>query len=530
MEIMTSPYKNAADSPSRQLLYELSRLGISNQENFYARLDRESKEREAVHREALAAAAAEHDRIRRNAENEREKLELQLQAEQRRREEEERKELEKIRQERAEREIAEKRREIERAKTAELEARRLDEARRAAAAAASAAKADKERRDAEAAETARQLKEAQDARAREKDEAKHAEKRAKDAALLAQKKANEQLDLQNSQASLAAQPIRKPTRNPQREAEHQRYVEIHQNLKKLRKFMMAEAQKQPAFKQRMGDLRREIKKCVGQLIEGKGVNKVPLSQLMAVFREAAQVPEPRVDVSLFLASRPQQADTQAPALLLYLLNILAKAVVSQFIDEGGVSPKSADPVGIVASHIFSIGEFRWQGLSLIDILIAKMHVVCPVIWGIYGDESTTEGKLRIGWWQEEKNTNSPTWVSSQEHNQRMTGLGAGFAALAMRNYEKAKLDNPYPNVHYWKALAAIINVPPAEITQTHFVVLKAMIENYETRFLEFYGDAALAVLRVALLEFPSRGQQQSVAAKALAGLADVFRLTKKLNL
>lgn len=112
----------------------------------------------------------------------------------------------------------------------------------------------------------------------------------------------------------------------------------------------------------------------------------------------------------------------------------------------------------------------------------------------------------------------------------MTGLGAGFAALAMRNYEKAKLDNPYPNVHYWKALAAIINVPPAEITQTHFVVLKAMIENYETRFLEFYGDAALAVLRVALLEFPSRGQQQSVAAKALAGLADVFRLTKKLNL
>ena len=112
----------------------------------------------------------------------------------------------------------------------------------------------------------------------------------------------------------------------------------------------------------------------------------------------------------------------------------------------------------------------------------------------------------------------------------MTGLGAGFAALAMRNYEKAKLDNPYPNIHYWKALVAIINVPPAEITQTHFVVLKAMIENYEPRFLEFYGDAALAVLRIALVDFPRRGQQQSVAAKALAGLADVLKRTKKLNL
>lgn len=243
-----------------------------------------------------------------------------------------------------------------------------------------------------------------------------------------------------------------------------------------------------------------------------------------------QVPEPTVDISMFLASRPQQADTQAPALLLYLLNILGKAVISQFIDEGGVSPKSADPVGIVASHIFSTVEFRWHGLSLIDILIAKMHVVCPVIWGIYGDESTTEGKLRIGWWREDKDTASPTWVSSQEHNQRMTGLGAGFAALSMRNYEKSKLENPYPRTHYWKALVAIINVPPAEITQTHFVVLKAMIENYESRFLEYFGDAALAVLRIALVDFPRRGQQQSVAAKALAGLADVLKRKKNLYL
>lgn len=276
MEIMTSPYKTAADSPSRQLLWELSRLGISNQENFYARLDRESKELEAVHRDALAAAAAQHDRIRRNAELEWEKLELQLQAERRRREEEERKELERIRQEKADREIAEKRREIERAKTAELEARRLVEAQRAEAAAAAAAKAEKERQDAEAA---RQLKKAQDAEARHKEEARGAEKRAKDAALLAQNKAKEQLDLRKSQASLAAQSTKTPTRNPEREAEHQRYVEIHRNLKQLRKFMMAEAQKQPPFKQRMGDLRREIKKCVGQLIEGKGVNKLPVSSL-----------------------------------------------------------------------------------------------------------------------------------------------------------------------------------------------------------------------------------------------------------
>lgn len=279
MEIMTSPYKNAADSPSRQLLYELNRLGISNQENFYARLDRESKEREAVHRDALAAAAAQHDRIRSNAEYEREKVEQQLEAEQRKREEEEeqeRKERERIRQEKADREIAEKRKEIERVKAADLKAKQLAEAQ----------KAEKIRRDAEAAETARKLKEKEVAEARQKEEARQAEIRAKDSALLAQKRAKEQLDLQNPQASLGAPSTRTSTRNPQREAEHQRYIEIHQNLKQLRKFMMAEAQKQPPFKQRMGDFRREIKKCVGQLIEGKGVNKIPVSSVGHLHEES----------------------------------------------------------------------------------------------------------------------------------------------------------------------------------------------------------------------------------------------------
>lgn len=233
---------------------------------------------------------------------------------------------------------------------------------------------------------------------------------------------------------------------------------------------------------------------------------------------------------MFLASRPEFTNPNGPAFLFYFLNIFAKAVICQFIDEAGVSPKAADAVGIVASHIFAFADFRWEGVSMIDILIAKMHVVCPVIWGIYGDESTTEGKNRIGWWQEEKNTQSPTWVSSQEHNQRMTGLGAGFAAISLRNYEKARLDNPYPSMHYWKAISTITNVPPQLVTQTHFIVLKALIESYEQKFLEFYGNAALAALRVALVDFPQRSNHQSVAAKALVGLADVLRRDSKLNL
>lgn len=233
---------------------------------------------------------------------------------------------------------------------------------------------------------------------------------------------------------------------------------------------------------------------------------------------------------MFLANPPSplpSSDTKAPGLLVYLVNIFAKAIVSQFIDEAGVSPKTADPVGLVASNIFAMDDFRWQGISLIDILISKMHVVCPVLWGVYGDESTAEGKSRLGWSREDQDG---PWISEQRHQERMTGLGAGFAAIALRKYEKAKAENPYPNIKYWQSFAAIINVPQKLITATHMVVLKAMIEGSESKFLELFGNAGLVALRVALIEYPTKAVPPSVAAKALAGLADVLRRDKKLFL
>ena len=64
MVVMSSPWRSAQDSPSRQLLWELSQLSVASNKDFYARLDRENQERELIHRKALAAAAAEHDRVR----------------------------------------------------------------------------------------------------------------------------------------------------------------------------------------------------------------------------------------------------------------------------------------------------------------------------------------------------------------------------------------------------------------------------------------------------------------------------------
>jgi len=279
MAIMSSPWKSATDSPSRQLLWELSRLGIASQESFYARLDRQNHEREIVHKKALAAAAAEHNRIRESAELVRSELELQVQNERRRRDEEQRRGLEQRRQEQVEREIEEKKLlEKEKAKTAELEAKKAAQSERLRKAdAEAAAQAQKLEEERQASQAAAQLK-----KERQNEEIKRR---------LAEAKAAQQKPVSTTQSTPAAttpkpQPTTtassstipaQPTINPEPEAEYQRYLAIHRQLKELRKSMIAEGAKSPDLKKNMGDKRREIRKSVGQLRIGQGANKTPVS-------------------------------------------------------------------------------------------------------------------------------------------------------------------------------------------------------------------------------------------------------------
>jgi nucleoporin GLE1 len=56
-----------------------------------------------------------------------------------------------------------------------------------------------------------------------------------------------------------------------------RYLEIHKSLKQLRSFVTEHAKQDPGLKKKMGEMRREIRKSVGQLTEGKGANRIPVS-------------------------------------------------------------------------------------------------------------------------------------------------------------------------------------------------------------------------------------------------------------
>lgn len=251
-----------------------------------------------------------------------------------------------------------------------------------------------------------------------------------------------------------------------------------------------------------------------------------MNKITTALREAlsGRVPSPPIDASMFVVDpREDVADATnngptLPSLFVYLVNICAKGIVKQFINECGANPKAADPIGVFTAQLFSMKEFHWRGQSLIDILMAKFRVACPVLFGLRGNDKMEKGRLALGWRKD-----GPGWETEQSHNDRMTGLGAGYASVSLRDFSKASKTNPYPPTNYWIALAGLINTPHGEVSNTHFVVLRAMIQGYEQRFLNFYGNAGLAALRLALVEFPKKAPKDASAVGPLLALAEVLR-------
>ncbi|EHK26012.1 uncharacterized protein TRIVIDRAFT_55440 [Trichoderma virens Gv29-8] len=329
-----------------------------------------------------------------------------------------------------------------------------------------------------------------------------------------------------AQPPAAQIPVARPP-PAQKNALADRYVEIHKELKKLRQVLQAEA-KVPGspLKGKMGTYRREIRVSIGQLTAGKGANAQPIAKITMALTEALNgtVPSAPIEVSRFTVGQRQPVagavnnEATLPSLFIYLLNICAKGIINQFINECSANPKAADPIGVFTAQIFSQKEFQWCGESLIDILMAKFRVVCPVLFGLRGSDKTERGRQAIGWKKD-----GPGYVTEQTHNDRMTGLGTGFASISLRDFSKTAKVNPYTSVNYWKALAGIVNSPPNETSNTQYVVLRAMIEGHEQRFLNFYGNAAIAALRLALVEFPKKAPANAAAAQSLRAMVELLR-------
>ncbi|KAL2068478.1 hypothetical protein VTL71DRAFT_16576 [Oculimacula yallundae] len=327
-----------------------------------------------------------------------------------------------------------------------------------------------------------------------------------------------------------------------------RLVAIHNNLKKLRAFILTQETpisreqvrqrdgsmkvKQITVRSIAGEMRRALTRTMGQLTDVAGSNSKQIVTIRELLEKSLTIDSAPMQPQHFMCDPPQgpvegtqNNGDMMPSLFLYLLNIFTKAIVNQLSSEASTNPKIAEPIGIVAHTIISHPKFLWRGQSFIGIIMAKFRLSIPVVFGVRGSETTEQGRARLGW---RKGDNG--WLSDQEHQDRMRGLGAGYAALCLRNYSKSARVNPWPPSHYWNAMALLVSTPPAERSTTQVIVLTAMLDGYERKFLEFYGDMARSAMRAAIVDFPSSTPEKTSAIQGLSVLGDKIKRDLGLSL
>ncbi|GAB1726998.1 hypothetical protein NU195Hw_g3852t1 [Hortaea werneckii] len=517
--------ESTAESPSRQLWDDFNRMMLDGNKAFTHELDTKSSEQEKLHRQALQEALQRHEKVRQSAERAREQLQIEIELENRRREEEEKRRLEEARRKLAEEETAKQRRELEEAKRREEERKQQEALKREKEEQSRRAEAQKQREDQEKTERkAAQEKEEADRKAREEAAAKAKQQEAQ------QSKAPPRPTVQPVQpaqpAPSQAQPpagSSAPTTQPsaskeaaqglvstneQRETVHQKYLALHKHLKKVRAYVEDECKKR-GIKNQLSDMRREVNKIMGQINKhDKRANLAKSKEVRAILDRAATMSDISVDPSEFILypehpPTSSTAENRYPGCLLYLLSRFAKSAIAQLIQEAGMETETADGVGVLLVTIFSVPNYRWNGQSLIDVLWAKYHVVCPPLFGISGSQNTPAGRKRLGWW-----TENDAFLSEELHYQRMRGLGAGFSALTLRDFSRSANPNPAPNRLWWEALARILNLPPGHPQLTHYVLVKALLADHVPRILQIFAAAGKAVIRKATAEFPQKGPRR----------------------
>jgi len=289
--VRSSPRRGFSDSPSRQLLQDLQKLHIDHDRKLQNDLDERVAEEKRRHDLQLAASAAYHERIRQSAERECELNALETEQARKQKEAEELEVLEKARRAKLVREDEERRKERERL-LREEEERHKQEAEERAFRESQTRIEQQAKRDAEAAE---------ECKAKEQEEARFRAKQAADAAK-ARLEAQKTVTQTPTTAPAVATPTQQDAVTPKpqattasaangeavgslqqdRERLHQRYLELHKNLKKMRQFVVTEGKKLPALKSKIGDWRREITKSMGQLTTDKSKNRDAASRQISL--------------------------------------------------------------------------------------------------------------------------------------------------------------------------------------------------------------------------------------------------------
>ncbi|KAF9741010.1 hypothetical protein PMIN06_006625 [Paraphaeosphaeria minitans] len=524
--LLSDPY----ESPTRKLQLEFTNILSHSDREFHKKLDQDAAERAKLHEEQLARAAQEHQRVMEEATREMERIKLEEENQRLRKAAVQEKELQLLKEQ--------KMREQAEAQQRQWEAKlREEQAAREAA--------EKQRRLQEAAEKARAQKEQEEAAHRKKEED---ERRAREAAAVppppvAKPQPVQALPTPSAPAVAAPAPVSVSSAPSAPSADivevHKKYLILHRSMKEFRKQFLA-AHKAPTdpFKSMIGDARRDLNKRMGQITVDVADSKKTIKSIREeCFDKAISAGGPMIDIRPYLISHQitNDADAQYPQLLLYLWIMFEKNLVKQWAHE---APKEDGRIitqlSLIAASLYLDTKYMCMGtVTMTDTLLAKLHRICPMLFGIRGNTTTNRAGLGL----DKVHANDD--ADQNAYLQRMTGVGAGYAALTHRKF--AQKPPAIPISEYWRAVVLICNTPAEALYPAHFMTLQGLLRDNVRKFLATYGVAAKAVLRRATFDLPNRVPELRVGVKeerpglhAAAGsvktLPDVWLAKENINI
>lgn len=233
-------------------------------------------------------------------------------------------------------------------------------------------------------------------------------------------------------------------------------------------------------------------------------------------------PSETADINLYRLQPVQPLPV--PKVFLYMVNYTVKVIVKQLAYEVTLDPERAEPLGILTATLFSKPEFKPNGHFMSDMLWSKFHKAHATIFGLQFNELTPEGRLALGY-RPEMYSNKSTWHDA------VRAMSRGYAAITLRDFSRSQNENPFPNRLYWEALSRILTTPMEQRMALHYVTAQGLLDPlFLPRFIKFYGNNALAAIRLGVLEFPKEPHKAGHELQKTTLQLMHFKLSEQLNL
>lgn len=296
------------------------------------------------------------------------------------------------------------------------------------------------------------------------------EKAKKEAAEKAQKEAAEKARLEaEAEAKRKAEEAAKNNTVVDTRAVEKEFLTYKQTINDIKEQVVEPMKKDVELKKMVGKQKRQINPKFGQLTNSR-------SQLKRITESLQQL----------------IAETKGNELAYkWILNFVAKAIVSQAEAEVAVHPQTAVSLGSLAVDLTLLFP------ELEYYLMARFVKKCPLVIGFTCTIDTEQGRERMGWRRSEGK-----WETEDRYNERLSGIAMLYSVMTrlriMPTYlgYSPQAKHPLPISRSWTMLARIADLPMDLVTSVHYSVVGSWWDGCGSQFQQAYGRQGTKLMQL----------------------------------